>query len=304
MARVTTPLAAMGADIETTNGGAPILIRGTELHGASHRLEIASAQVKSAILLAGLSAAGCTSVAEPVLSRDHTERMLVAMGTRVDRQGLSVSVDGPSIPNCIDVDLCGDPSSAAFIVVAALLTPGSEVSVEKVCINPSRTGFVDILRRMGADIEILDRDECPAEPFANIRAAGSKLLATAIGPADVPASIDELPVIAVAAAFADGVTKISGASELRVKESDRISTVIAMLSLLGAQVSERPDGMEIHGSRSLAGGVLVDAGGDHRLAMAAAVAALRCRAPVTIEGAGSVDVSYPGFFEQLEALRT
>ncbi len=302
MRRVADPLARMGAHIETTDGRAPLRVGGKSLHGYEHHLEVASAQVKSALLLAGLGADGPTSVTEPVLSRDHTERMLAGMGVAVEREGLTVSLQGPAVPSCVDVELCGDPSSAAFIAVAAAMTPGSDVIVERICTNPTRTGFVDILRRMGADIDLLDQDDSGVEPLASLRVRGSDLSAVDIGAAEVPASIDELPVIAVAAALASGKTRISGAGELRVKESDRVATIAAMLSSLGAKVVEKPDGMEIEGSPELAGGVCIDAHGDHRVAMAAAVAALSCAEPVLIDGAGSVAVSYPGFFEQLEEL--
>jgi 3-phosphoshikimate 1-carboxyvinyltransferase len=240
-------------------------------------------------------------VTEPAPSRDHTERMLASMGVRLARRGTSVALDGPAVPRAVDVAVCGDASSAAFFVVAAAVVPGSEIVVEDVCLNATRTGFVSVLRRMGADVEARATAEIAGEPVGELRARGSRLRGAAIGPDDVPSTIDELVVLAVAAALAEGTTTIAGAGELRVKESDRIATVAAMLRALGARVRETEDGMVIDGG-ALRGGARVATEGDHRLVMAAAVAALACGEPVAIDDAAAAAVSFPGFFAALEGV--
>ncbi len=302
MARVADPLAEMGARIETTDGCAPLVVHGRSLKPHVHRLRIASAQVKTALLLAGLQASGTTVVEEPYRSRDHTERMLAAMGVPLRVDGNVVSLDGPSVPEAVDVDVPGDPSSAAFLAVAALLVPGSEVTIANLCLNPTRTGFVPVLARMGADVTLTVEREVGGEPVGTLTAKAGRLGPFEIDAAEVPATIDELPVLAVAAACAEGVSRIRGAAELRVKESDRIASVAAMLGALGAEVTEHPDGMDIHGG-TLAGGASVETAGDHRLVMCAAVAALVAREPVRIVGSDAVAVSFPGFFETLEELK-
>jgi 3-phosphoshikimate 1-carboxyvinyltransferase len=227
--------------------------------------------------------------------------MLEAMGVAVERSGTTVGIVGPVVPRAIDIDVCGDASSAAFFAVAAALIEGSDLMIEAVCLNPARIGFVQVLRRMGADIRIEARGEVAGEPVGDIRARGSRLRAVEIGAEEVPSTIDELPVLAIAAAFAEGTTTIRGAGELRVKESDRIATVSAMLTALGGRAQATPDGMVIEGV-PLRGGARVATGGDHRLVMSAAVAALACREPVAIEDAEAAAVSFPEFFTTLEAL--
>ena len=301
MERVAAPLRTMGADVDTTSGNAPVRIRPAVLRGASITLDVASAQLKSAVLLAGLSATGRTRVCEPVPSRDHTERMLASMGVPVVRIANGAAIDGPIVPRAVDVDVCGDPSSSAFFAVAAAIVAGSDVTIAGVCLNPTRTGFVGVLRRMGAHVDVVSRGEMAGEPIGDLRVRGSRLRATKIGAAEIPSVIDELPVLAVAAACAEGTTTITGAGELRVKESDRIATVVAMLQALGVRAGERPDGMVVEGGR-LIGGASVSTDGDHRLVMSAAVAALACERPVGVDDAGAASVSYPGFFATLEKL--
>jgi 3-phosphoshikimate 1-carboxyvinyltransferase len=303
MARVAKPLREMGAHVETTGEGrAPIRIHPAELRGTRIDLEIASAQVKSAVLLAGLAAAGETAVREPLPSRDHTERMLASMGIAVRRVGTTVSLDGPTLARCVDVDVCGDASSAAFFAVAAALVAGSDVSIREVCLNPTRIGFVAVLKRMGADVEVQIEGQRAGEPIGTLRARGSRLRATDITPEEIPGTIDELPVLAVAAALAEGTTIVRGAAELRFKESDRIATVTAMIAALGGRARATDDGMEIEGNAHLRGGARVATAGDHRLVMAAAVAALACREPVEIDQPESAAVSFPAFFPTLETL--
>lgn len=303
MERVAKPLREMGAKFATTDGHAPVLVHSADLEGAHHVLGVASAQVKTALLLAALQAAGTTSVTEPDLSRDHTERMLTAMGVHLLRDGLRVSVTGPAVPDCIDVAVPGDPSSAAFLAVAASLIEGSDLTVEGICLNRTRTGFIAVLRRMGADLmveEAAGADSTGGETTGSLRIRATALEGTHIGGDEIPATIDELPVLAVAAAAARGTTVITGARELRYKESDRIATIARVLGNLGIDVDEHEDGMTIHGG-TLRGGS-VDAAGDHRVAMSAAVAGLSSQSPVEIRGAGVAAVSFPGFYELLEQM--
>ena len=257
--------------------------------------------MKSAVLLAGLRARGTTRVVEPLASRDHTERLLPHFGVELARDGLAVAVRGGQRLRGAAVPLPGDPSSAAFLVVAALLVPGSNVLVREVGVNPTRTGFLGILRRMGAQVAVEGETIVAGEPRAALHAGAASLRATAIGPADVPASIDELPVLCVAAALAEGETTLSGAAELRVKESDRIAS-LEQLRLLGVDVTATADGLVIRGSgRRPLGGARIRAGGDHRIAMAFAIAGLASPDGVEIADPECVEVSFPGFFERLEA---
>jgi len=306
MERVANPLRRMGASITTTDGRAPVTVSGGGLRGVAHRLEVASAQVKSALLLAGLQASGATEVHEPSATRDHSERMLRAMGVVLEWEPGVVRLAGPCRLRAIDVDVCGDASSSAFFVVAGCLVAGSEVTVEGVCVNPGRIGFLDVLRRMGAQIDVAPRGESAGEPYGDITVRASRLRATAITPDEVPSCIDELPVLAVAAAAAAGRTVIAGAEELRVKESDRIATVAAMLRELGVDVTEKPDGMIIEGSggnRRFRGGRTLASAGDHRIAMAGGVAALLADGDVIIDDAGAATISFPRFFDLLEEVR-
>jgi 3-phosphoshikimate 1-carboxyvinyltransferase len=307
MERVASPLRSMGARIDTTAGKAPVTVSGGGLRGAVHRLEVASAQVKSALMLAALQASGATEIHEPSPTRDHSERMLRAMGVALEAHPGVVRLAGPARLRAIDVDVCGDASSSAFFVVAGCLVPGSAVSVEGVCLNPGRVGFIDVLKRMGARIDVLARGESAGEPFGDITVSSSDLRATVITPDEVPSCIDELPVLAVAAAAATGHTVISGAEELRVKESDRIATVAAMLRELGVTVTEKPDGMIIEGigaGRRFRGGRAVASAGDHRIAMAGGVAALAADADMTIDDAVAATISFPRFFDLLDEART
>ncbi|MFQ5352702.1 MAG: 3-phosphoshikimate 1-carboxyvinyltransferase, partial [Candidatus Binatia bacterium] len=258
--------------------------------------------VKSALLLAGLQAHGSSVIVEPARSRDHSELMLRAMGVKVVSEGTTIRLDGPSLPRAVDVDVCGDPSSAAFFVVAATIVPGSEITIEGVCLNPTRLGFVDLLVRMGGDIHVERVGSVAGEEVGNLHVRAASLRAIDIVAEDVPAAIDELPILAVAAACASGRTSVSGAGELRVKESDRIKTVTQMLASLGVVVGETADGFEIEGG-TLKGGSRVESGGDHRLVMSAAVAALASHQPVAISQATAASVSFPEFFEVLEGLR-
>lgn len=302
MKRVAAPLALLGASVETTDGHAPLVIHGSRLRGAPVVLPVASAQLKSAVLLAGLQAEGRTEVTEPLATRDHTEKLLRAMGVPVSSEGPLVCIEGPALPRCVDVVVPGDPSSAAFLLVAASLVEGSDVTVEGLCLNPTRLGFLEVLRRMGADIECRVEEEVGGEPVGSIRARASSLVAYEIGADEVPATIDELPLLAVAAAFAAGDSVLAGAAELRVKESDRIAATAAMLRGFGIEVEERPDGMVVRGGHPR-GGCSVTTHADHRIAMSAAVAALAA-APggVHLDDADAIAVSFPEFFTALSRL--
>jgi len=300
MERVAAPLRAMGARVETTGGRPPLSVEGGPLRGIEHRPEVASAQVKTAVLLAGVQARGRTTVVEPAATRDHTERLLPCFGVPVTREGLAVSVEGPAPLAPFDMDVPGDPSSAAFLVVAALVLPDARVVIEDVLLNPGRTAFLDVLARMGGDARAAVFRDGP-EPVGRIEAGSSALRATAIRAHETAALIDELPVLAVAAAFASGRTTIEGAAELRAKESDRIAAIAEGLRRMGAPVEERPDGLVIEGRAHLRGAA-VRSHGDHRIAMALAVAALGAEGGTSIEDAECADVSFPGFFDLLERL--
>ena len=296
MARVAEPLRQMGAHISGRQGGrlAPLAIAGASLRGIAYATPVASAQVKSAILLAGLFAEGETSVAEPSQSRDHTERMLGAFGVPVRRAGQTARLTGPAAPRGTAVHVPGDLSSAAYFLVAGALVPGSEVAVADVGINPTRTGVLDILRTMGACVEVWDEREEGGEPVGTVAVRAGPLRGVVIGGAVVPRAIDELPVLAVAACLAAGETVIRDAAELRLKESDRVAVLARELGRLGADITPQPDGLVIAGGRRLHGG-RVRSGGDHRIAMALAVAGLCADGPVIIEDSACVETSFPGF---------
>ena len=295
--RVAAPLRAMGATLETTDGHAPLTITGGALRGMTHELPVASAQVKTALLLAGLSAAGRTTVREPMPSRDHTERMLPAFGARVVRDGLAASLDGGQRLRGTSVDVPGDASSAAFLVVAALVLPDSEVRLEGVLLSPTRTAFLEVLRAMGGRVEVrLERTE--PEPVGTIVASSSSLVGTRIDPALVPSLIDEVPALAVAGAFASGRLEVTGAGELRHKETDRIAALTRGLTALGARVEERPDGLVVEGGAPLHG-ARVDSEDDHRIAMALSIAALGARGASEVARGECVAVSFPSFYEVL-----
>lgn len=300
--RVAAPLRAMGAGATTTDGRPPLTIEGGALRAIEWELPVASAQVKTAVLLAGLQAEGRTTVCEPARSRDHTERLLPAFGVPVERAGLAVSVAGGARLRPVSLEAPGDVSSAAFLVVAALVLPDSEVRIEGVLLNPGRTAFLDVLEAMGGQIGRGVTSTEP-EPVGWIEARSSVLRGTEVPPALVPALIDEIPALAVAAAHAEGAFTVAGAAELRVKESDRIAALAEGLSRLGAAVEERPDGLVVRGGRRLAG-ASVRAHGDHRIAMALAVAALTAGGETEIEGAECASVSFPEFYDLLrEATR-
>ena len=296
--RVAAPLRAMGATLETTDGHAPLTITGGPLRGMTHELPVASAQVKTALLLAGLSAEGRTTVREPMASRDHTERMLPSFGAKVERDGLAASVAGGTRLRGTEVDVPGDASSAAFLVVAALVLPDSEVRLEGVLLSPTRTAFLEVLRAMGGDIEVRLTSREP-EPVGTIVARSSALSGTRVDPALVPSLIDEVPALAVAGAFASGALEVTGAAELRHKETDRIAALARGLTALGARVRERPDGLVVEGGAPLSG-ARVDSEDDHRIAMALSVAALGARGASEIARAECVAVSFPSFYDVLE----
>jgi len=302
MRRVTEPLARMGAQIETTEAGtAPLHIRGGQrLHGASYELSVASAQVKSALLLAGLYAQEPTIVNEPGISRDHTERMLASFGVDVPVSGLSCRVRGGQRLKATTIEVPADLSSAAFPVVAALMAPGSDILLPGVGVNPSRAGILKILEMMGAQISLLNVRAAGAEPIADLHVVAGPLHGVDVPPALVPLAIDEFPALLVAAAMASGVTRITGAAELRVKESDRISAMASGLEAVGVRVEEAADGITVHGG-GVRGGI-VDALGDHRIAMS--FAALGAVAPEGIEivDVANVQTSFPGFVGAMAGL--
>lgn len=302
MRRVMIPLTEMGAAFEAADGDRPPLtIHGATLHPIHYRPDVPSAQVKSAVLLAGLHAHGVTAVTEPALTRDHTERALEAFGAPPAVEGRTISVTGQQRLVARDLRVPGDLSSAAFPAVAAAALPESDVTIEGVGLNPSRAAILDLLRRFGATVEAHMETERDGEPVGWVRIRHGLLQPVEILPAEVPEIIDELPVLAALATFGGGLT-VSGAGELRVKESDRISALVGGLRAMGADADERSDGFTIRPGRRLSGGS-VDAHGDHRLAMAFAVAALGATGPTEIAGDEVVAVSYPSFFADLDGLR-
>ncbi|MBV8150131.1 MAG: 3-phosphoshikimate 1-carboxyvinyltransferase [Candidatus Eremiobacteraeota bacterium] len=309
MRRIAEPLRAMGARIELDgeNGDrAPMRVHGSAaLKALDYALPVASAQVKSALLLAALAARGTTTLAGALNSRDHTERMLPVFGARLARRNGTLTIDGGQRLLAADIIVPGDVSSAAFWIAAASIVPNSRVVIENVGLNPTRTGFLDVLQRMGAGLDIRLEREDP-EPIGTLVASTSRLTATDVEPHEIPALIDELPLLAVVAAFAEGTTRVRGAEELRHKESDRIDAVVANGRAMGMQIDETSDGFAVHGhghgAKNLHGAQL-DARGDHRIAMAFAIAALAAEGPTQIDGAKSAAVSYPQFFSTLESLR-
>lgn len=305
MSRVVKPLQQMGAQIWGRKGNslAPLAIAGQALKPIHYHSPIASAQVKSCILLAGLATAGKTTVTEPALSRDHSERMLRAFGAElsVDPETNSVTVTGPAQLFGQKVVVPGDISSAAFWLVAGAIVPGSELVVENVGVNPTRTGILEALELMGADIQLENQREVAGEPVADIRVRSSNLKSCTIAGDIIPRMIDEIPILAVAAVFAQGTTIIRDAAELRVKESDRITVMAQQLNKMGAKVSELPDGMEITGGTPLVG-TDVDSHTDHRIAMSLAIAALVANGVTTIHRAEAAAISYPSFFQTLTAI--
>jgi len=299
MARVINPLKEMGARImaRAEDRYPPVAIRGGKLRPAKYSMPVASAQVKSAILLAGLYAEGETEITEPVKSRDHTERMLPAFGAKVAAEGLRVRIKGGTELTGTDIHVPGDFSSAAFFIVGALLIRNSDITIKNVGINPTRTGLLGALKKMGAEIELSNIRDLSGEPVADIRCTGDVVLkAIEVTKEEVPALIDEFPVLCVAATQAEGITTIKGAGELRIKESDRIKSMATELRKMGADVEEFEDGLSIRG-RSTLRGAEVESYGDHRIAMAMAIAGLIAEGATGIHGVGAVNISFPGFFE-------
>ncbi len=303
MRRVIAPLTQMGATIGAVDGHPPLTIDGAALRGISYSADVPSAQVKSAILLAGLHATGRTTVVEPAPTRDHTERAFEAFGARVHCEGRSVSVDGGQRLGAVDADIPGDISSAVFWLVLAAGTPESDLVIESVGLNPSRTGVLDILRRAGAEIRVLppDAHHSAGEPIGALHVRHGEPQSFEIAPDEVPGVIDEIPGLAALAAMQPGISMtVRGAQELRVKESDRIAMLARGFRALGIEIEEFADGFTIHGGPPAGGEA--DAAHDHRLAMAFAIAGSRAGGPVHITGADAVAVSYPGFFDQLDRI--
>ena len=301
MRRIIGPLSQMGAAITAGPGDRPpITIHGADLAGIHFKPETPSAQVKSAVLLAGLQARGETSVLEPAATRDHTERALAAFGARVAIAGRLIQITGGQRLTGTSLRVPGDLSSAAFWAIAASAMPGSDVSITNVGLNPSRSALLAVLRRFGADVEETVDDHWNGEPVGRLRIRHGAMRDVVIAPEEVPEVIDELPVLATLGTFGGSIT-VSGAGELRVKESDRIAELVAGLRAMGADADERPDGFQVRRGTRLTGGI-VHARHDHRLAMAFAIAALGATGPTTIEGADAVAVSYPAFFEDLDRL--
>ena len=303
MERVAAPLRRMGAAVETTDGHAPVLVDGSgALRGIEIEPEVASAQVKSALLLAGLNAGGPTTVVERIATRDHTELMLEAAGVRVRRAAASVTVEPAGAIRLDEVVVPGDFSSAAPLLVAAALVPGSDVTIHDLGVNPRRTGLLAVLERMGARVSVFDRRREGGEPVASVQVQPGELVATEIGAEEVPSLVDELPLVALLASHARGETRVTGAAELRVKETDRIEAVTDGLRPLGARIRSRPDGWTVTGVPARLRGGRIDARGDHRIAMLGAVAGLASREGVAVEGADTAAISFPGFYELLESV--
>jgi 3-phosphoshikimate 1-carboxyvinyltransferase len=303
MRRVVEPLAAMGATLLGRSAAQypPLAIQGGDLSGIAWKSPVASAQVKSAILLAGLQARGETSVTEPTLSRDHTERMLQAFGVPIERRGATIGVHGPARLRATTVEVPGDLSSAAFLLAAGALRPGAELLVQGVGVNPTRAGVLEALRGMGANLTLEQPRQEGGEPVADVRVRGASLKGSTIHGEQIPRLIDEIPILAVAAAVAEGETVIGDAAELRVKEADRLSALAGELGKLGAAVTEVGDGLRILGKRRLQGGV-VSSRGDHRMAMSLAVAALFADGETIIRDVACVETSFPGFARLLSEI--
>lgn len=301
MGRVVKPIRTMGAAITGRKGGelAPLAVAGSRLHGITYGSPVSSAQVKSSLLLAGLYAEGLTRVTEPRQSRDHTERLFKYLGIPIRREGTTIELEGrPSVGWASNgtIAVPGDLSSAAFFLVGASLVPTSNVTITNVGVNPTRTGVLDVLAEMGASIELLNRREQAGEPVADLHVTASRLHGVRIERDRIPQTIDEFPILCVAAALADGETVISGAEELRVKESDRITTMATELKKMGASIQETPDGLVIHGTAGSAlRGASCTSHGDHRVAMSLAIAGLLADAPTYVDSTDCIETSFPGF---------
>jgi 3-phosphoshikimate 1-carboxyvinyltransferase len=302
MERVAEPLMRMGARVETTDGHAPLVVEGAALRAIDYELPVPSAQVKSAVLLAGVQAEGSTTVVEQIPTRDHTERLLERAGAGVTRRPTSVTVERETRLQLSEVEIPGDLSSAAPFFVAAAIVPGSAVTVHGVGLNPRRMGLLDILEKMGAKIAIYNRRSIGGEPAGDVEVRTSDLVGATVSAEDVPALVDELPLLAVAACHARGDTVVHGASELRHKESDRLEAIVDELRRIGGHVRATSDGFRIKGVPSRLRGGVVDARGDHRLAMLGAVAGVGSREGVELRGAEVVETSFPGFFDVLEGV--
>ena len=299
MARVIAPLSLMGARIMARDNDRypPLAIEGEKLRPIAYEMPVASAQVKSSLLLAGLYAEGCTEITEPVKSRDHSEKMLPAFGADLTVEGLRTTVRGGRELHPMDTHVPGDFSSAAFFIVAALLIPGAEITVRNVGINPTRTGLLEVLKKMGAAIEVTNIHAVSGEPVADIYCRGKAALkAVSITGESVPSLIDEFPILCVAAALAEGTTTIKGAEELRLKESDRIKTIATELRKMGVEIEEYPDGLSIKGTDKIKGAE-VESHDDHRIAMSMTIASLAAEGRTVLHGASAVDISFPGFFD-------
>jgi 3-phosphoshikimate 1-carboxyvinyltransferase len=302
MGRIAEPLQRMGAHVEMDPPSRPLVVVGGDLHGIDYELPVASGQVKSAVLLAGLYADGPTTVVEPVATRDHTELMLQAAGASVRRGPRSVTVQPAQELRLGTIEVPGDFSSAAPFIVAATLLQGSELFIRGVGLNPTRTGFLTVLERMGARITVFNRRRSGGELIGDLEVRSAELVATSVGASEVPSMVDELPLFALAAASARGDSLVTGAAELRVKETDRIEAVVDGLKRLGAHIEALQDGMRIRGVPARLRGGTMDSRGDHRIAMVGAIAGLASREGVEIQGAEAVTVSFPGFFELLESV--
>ena len=302
--RVVHPLRRMGASIDCREGGLPpVVVEGSDLHGIEYELPVASAQVKSCVLLAGLLADSETTVVEPLATRDHTEIMLRSAGVNVRREDGRVTVGPERRLELGEVDVPGDFSSAAFFIAASTVVPGSEVRLRGVGVNGTRTGFLRVLERMGGDVEVEEHATAGGEPAADLVVRSARLRGTEVEPEEVPLAIDELPLVALLGAFAEGTTIVHGAEELRRKESDRVMTVVEGLRGLGARIEAAPDGFVVAGAGGLQGGRM-NARGDHRIAMLGAVAGIASRDGVEVEGFEAAAVSYPTFADDLRGLVT
>lgn len=303
MKRIITPLSMMGADITSLKGNdcAPLRICGGQLHGITYKSPVASAQVKSCVLLAGLYADAPTSVTEPVLSRNHTELMLAGFGAHVASSGTTATIEPEPDLNGMKIEVPGDISSAAYFLAAGLMIPNSEILIKNVGINPTRDGILRVAKEMGGDITILNEKTSGGEPTCDLLVRSSSLKGVTIGGEIIPTLIDEIPMIAVMACFAEGITTIKDAQELKVKESNRIDTVVTNLKAMGAYIEATDDGMIIEGGYPLHGAV-IDSHLDHRIAMSFAIGALGADGETRIEGAECVKISYPEFYQTLEKL--
>ena len=303
MKRIIEPLTLMGAEINSTNNHAPIKIFGKNLNGINYNSPIASAQVKPCILLAGLNADGVTTVTEPILSRNHTELMLKYMGADISTNNLTVSVKRSELEPK-EISICGDISSAAYFIAAGLIVPNSDIILKNVGLNPTRTGIIDVIQKMGGNIEILSKNQISGESVGDLRIKYSELKGCEIFGDIIPKLIDEIPIIAVIATQAKGETVINGASDLRNKESDRIKTTINELTKLGANLKELDDGMIVYGKTKLSGDCEVETYNDHRLAMSLYVAGLICESEIAINGFEWAGISFPEFLQKFELLHS